>query len=97
LKILIAINNDLEWTNAETAVVYRKVLCRNIVERTEENPENLIHRVRLVGRASNLPLLERKKELLPLILAWSLIVWRMFLRKKCCSMRMEKTVQWIMS
>ena len=67
MKILIAINKDLEWTKAETAVVYRKALCWNIVEETEENPENLIHRFRFVGRDSNLPLLEGKEELLPFI------------------------------
>jgi hypothetical protein len=49
LKFLIAMNKDLEWTKAETAVAYRKILCRNIFEGTEENPENLIHPVRFVG------------------------------------------------
>jgi len=61
MKILIAINKDLEWTKAETAVVYRKVLCGNIVEETEENPENLIYCVRFVGRDSNFPLLEKRR------------------------------------
>jgi hypothetical protein len=92
LKILIAINKDLKWTKAETAVVYCKVLRRNIVEETEKNPEILIHRVRIVSRDSNLPLLGRKKELLSLILAWSLTVQRMFLRNTCSSMRMEKII-----
>ena len=96
-KILIAINKDLEWTKTETAVVYRKELCRNIVEETEENPENLIHCVRFVGRDSNLPLLERKMEFLPHILAWSSTVRRRFLGNTGSSMRMEKIIQLIMS
>jgi hypothetical protein len=69
----------------------------NIVEESEENPENLIHCVRFVGRESNLPLLERKKEFLPNILARSSTVRRRFLRKTCNSMRMEKIIQLIMS
>jgi hypothetical protein len=64
----------------ETAVVYSKVLYRNIVEETEENPEKLIQRVRSAGRDSNLPLLERKQELMELNLDWSFTVTRMFLR-----------------
>ena len=93
LKFLIAMNKDLEWTKAETAVAYRKMLCWNIVEETEKNLENLIHRVRFVGRESDLSLLERKNELLALILAWLLTVRRMFVRNTCNSMKMEKIIQ----
>jgi hypothetical protein len=65
----------------------------NIVEESEDNPANLIHRVRFIGRESNLPLLERKKEFLPNILDRSSAVRR----KTCSSMRMEKIIQLIMS